>query len=108
VQHKVKGSCAKYFTETVLANALQFPQDEVKDFEKQLFEIQAELNAEGISHEGKTAEEVYAERLAAIQLCEGVVQDGPTVVKSLLARCLLWVEVIETRCDCSQSCFIYD
>lgn len=89
--------------ENLSPDTSQFPQDEVKDLSQQLLKIQTELHAEGVSHEGKTAEEVYAERLAAINLSEGVEQDGPTVVKSLLARCLLWVEVIEAKCATLQS-----
>lgn len=85
------------FKQGYSSDALKYPRDEVKELSQQLDAIQSELHAEGVSHEGKTAEEVYAERLAAISLCEGVEQDGPTVVKSLLARCLLWVEVIETK-----------
>lgn len=76
---------------------MQFPAKEVKEFEKQLFQIQEEVHVEREEHEGKSAEEVYAERLKIINECPGCVKDGATVVKSLLARCLLWVEIIEEK-----------
>lgn len=70
---------------------------EVKDFERQLLQIQDELHVESDSHEGKTAQEVYAERLRLIQECHGCIKDPETTVKSLLARCLLWVEIIQEK-----------
>lgn len=75
----------------------QFPVKEVKDFETQLLQIQEQLHAERDPHEGKTAQEVYAERLRLIQECPTCVKDPETTVKSLLARCLLWVEIIQEK-----------
>ncbi|SMQ55801.1 unnamed protein product [Zymoseptoria tritici ST99CH_1A5] len=75
----------------------KFPSKEVKEYEDQLHEIQTELHADAPTHEGKSAEDVYAERLALIQLADNVEEDGTTVAKSLLARCLLWAEIIQTR-----------
>lgn len=71
---------------------------EVKDFEAQLLHMQSQLNDKRDNHEGMTAEQVYAERLDAMSLTEGQVADGPTVVRALLTRCLLWVEIIIEKC----------
>lgn len=70
---------------------------EVKDYHNQLEQIQSELHVAGISHEGKSAEEVYAEALAKIHIDEGKILEGNQVVTSLLTRCFLWVEIIEER-----------
>lgn len=70
---------------------------EVKDFEAQLLQIQDQLHVERDPHEGMTAQEVYAERLRLIQECPTCVSDPETTVKSLLARCLLWVEIIQEK-----------
>ena len=78
-------------------DGLQFPAKEVKDFENQLNEIQTKLHADRDPHEGKTAEEVYAERLRVITLCDSMVQEPDMVVKALLARCQLWVEIVEEK-----------
>ncbi|KAI7585939.1 hypothetical protein KC343_g19457, partial [Hortaea werneckii] len=75
----------------------KFPAKEVREFERQLLDIQASLNESRDAHEGKTAEQTYAERLASLSLTEGGISDGPTVVRALLARCLLWLEVIQER-----------
>lgn len=69
----------------------------MQDFQQQLQEIQADLHDTGVEHEGITAEEAYAERLAQLHIEEGFVQDGDKVVSVLLARCLLWVEIIQER-----------
>jgi len=63
----------------------------------QLLQAQEELHVAGVSHEGKSAEEAYAERLAQLHLEEGVIQDGAKVVSTVLQRCLLWVEIVEER-----------
>ena len=62
-----------------------------------MLEIQKEVHYDMDPHEGKSAEEVYAERLAMMQICETCQQPPEVVVKSLLARCLLWVEIIEQK-----------
>lgn len=72
---------------------------EVKELEDQLQRIREELHESGFTHEGQTAEEAYAERLEQLHLDEskGVVQEGNRVVSVLLARCLLWLEVIREK-----------
>ena len=75
----------------------QFPVKDVKELEAQLVQIQEELHEGRDPHEGKSAEEVYAERLSQLSLTEGGPQDGATVVKALLARCLLWCEIIQEK-----------
>jgi len=65
--------------------------------EDQLISISEEMHESGHSHEGKTAEEAYAERLAELHIDEGVIQEGNQVVSILLSRCLLWVEVIQEK-----------
>lgn len=69
----------------------------MKELEAQLLLIQKELHEDRDPHEGKSAEEAYAERLSKLSLTEGGVQDGEVVVKALLARCLLWCEVIQEK-----------
>lgn len=75
----------------------QYPAAEVKDYHDQLLAIQAQLPDAQVPHEGVSAEELYAERIALIQLGPGV-QPGERVLNSLLVRCILWVEVIEEKC----------
>jgi hypothetical protein len=76
---------------------VQYPQKEVKELERQLLQIQGELHADRDPHEGKSAVEVYSERLRLIQEYPLNVQEPETMVRSLLARCLLWVEIIEEK-----------
>ena len=59
--------------------------------------MQRELNADLDLHPGRTAEEVYAERIRTITLAMNPDQDGRTVLNGLLARCLLWVEIVEEK-----------
>ncbi|KAF4553338.1 Hypothetical protein D9617_7g030650 [Elsinoe fawcettii] len=75
----------------------KYPAKEVKDLYDQLLQIQSELHAGEPLHEGKSAEEAYAERLAQISLSENTPQDGDEVVKTLLARCMIWREIIEKK-----------
>ncbi|TKX25392.1 hypothetical protein C1H76_2040 [Elsinoe australis] len=74
----------------------KYPAKEVQDLHNQLLDIEKQLD-EKVSHEGKSAEEAYAERLAQISLQDSSVQDGNQVVSTLLGRCLIWVEVIEKK-----------
>ena len=100
MQHKNKGQLARpdlHRHQCELTVPLKFPANEVKELHKQLLQVQAELKAVGVEHEGKTAEEAYAERLAQIHLDDGVILEGDKVVSTLLARCLLWVEVVEEK-----------
>jgi hypothetical protein len=55
------------------------------------------MHAEADHHQGKTAEQAYAEKLSKLSLTEGGVQDGRTVVLALLARCTLWIEIIREK-----------
>lgn len=75
----------------------QFPVKEVQAFQDQLHKIQEDLHENTVTHEGKTAEEVYAERLAQLSLTDNEIQDGHQVVSALLARCVLWVEIIQIK-----------
>ncbi|KAL1302166.1 hypothetical protein AAFC00_002597 [Neodothiora populina] len=75
----------------------KFPDKDVKEFEEQLHKIQRELSETGFEHEGRTAEQAYADRLASFQIQEGAVPEGNQVVSILLARCFLWVEVIQEK-----------
>lgn len=74
----------------------KYPASEVKDLHDQLLAIQSSLPDLGLAHEGRSKEEAYAERMALVFLEPGV-QPGKTVLTSLLARCLIWVEVIESK-----------
>lgn len=75
----------------------RFPVKDVKELEAQLLAIQQELHEDRDPHDGQSAEEAYSERLNKLSLTEGGVQDGEVVVKALLARCLLWCEVIQEK-----------
>lgn len=75
----------------------KYPAKEVDEYKQQLLQIQSELHVTDVAHEGKTAEEVYAERLAQIHLEEGVIQSGVKVVAQILGRCLLWIEIIQAK-----------
>jgi len=75
----------------------KYPEEEVKEYHEQLLQMQRELNADLDLHPGRTAEEVYAERIRTITLAMNPDQDGRTVLNGLLARCLLWVEIVEEK-----------
>lgn len=69
----------------------------MKELREQLLQIQAELHESGVSHEGRSAEEEYADWLKRISLEEGVIHEGPEVVATLLGRCLLWLEIVDEK-----------
>ncbi|KAJ9619646.1 hypothetical protein H2203_008427 [Taxawa tesnikishii (nom. ined.)] len=46
----------------------KFPVNEVKDLQQQLFQIGDELHESSVEHAGKTAEQVYADKLAQLRL----------------------------------------
>lgn len=62
-----------------------------------LAQIQRDIDGPTVQHEGKSAEETYAERLQQLQLEDGVIQEGGTVVNLLLARCQLWLEIVQEK-----------
>ncbi|KAK4575351.1 hypothetical protein LTR86_001205 [Recurvomyces mirabilis] len=97
ILHELQNHLSRLDPEMMGTYEKLFPSKEVKEFEQQLLEIQEQLHESKITHEGKTAEQVYAERLGQMSLTEGEVSDGPTVVRALLARCLLWVEIIQEK-----------
>lgn len=74
----------------------QFPVKEVDEYRQQLLDIKAELDGSDPSHEGRTAEDAYAERLAELQI-DGSVPEGDKVVMGLLGKCLLWVEIMQEK-----------
>lgn len=55
------------------------------------------MHAEVTTLDGKSAEEIYAERLHNLSLSEGEIMDGRHVVLALLARCELWIEIIREK-----------
>jgi hypothetical protein len=75
----------------------KFPVKEVQDLHDNLKQIQDELKDAGVAHEGRTAEEAYAERLSQVHIDEAHAEEGSKVVSSLLGRCLLWVEIIQEK-----------
>lgn len=78
----------------------QFPSKEVDQFQAQIQQIQAQLDVSEVSHDGKSAEQAYADKLSQMSLTEGAdgeIQDGRTVVKALCIRCALWSEVIKEK-----------
>ena len=60
-------------------------------------EIQQELHADAPTYEGKSAEDIYADKLAKLTLSEGEIKDGREVVLALLARCILWIAIIREK-----------
>ena len=62
-----------------------------------MLKIQSEIHAEALHHEGQNAEEAYASRFAEITLTEGEPHDGKSVVKGLLIRCTLWIEIMREK-----------
>ena len=87
------------------------------EFERQVLQIQADINAEDaldIAHQGENAEQAYSTRMASLSLTEGQTLDGRDVVKALLVRCILWIEIIREKYvllnvhlrDCTDSCII--
>ena len=81
----------------VILTSMQFPKKEVDEYEQQIKEIQEELQVTTYSHEGKTPEQAYEDKLAFLSLTEGGVQDGQTVIKALLIRCTLWIEIMREK-----------
>ena len=75
----------------------KFPVQEVQELGDQLKQIQTELQDASGSHEGKTAEEAYAERLAQIHIDASHSEEGDKIVSALLARCQLWLEIIQEK-----------
>lgn len=78
----------------------QFPAKDVAEFKQQVLKIQEDIHSdisESLAASGLPAEQVFAEKLAKLSLTDGEIRDGPTVVKSLLARCVLWIEIIQEK-----------
>ena len=76
----------------------KFPVKEVQELQEKLKQLQSELQEDaGVQHEGRTAEEAYAERLAQVHIDEAHIEEGHKVVSTLLGRCLLWVEIIQEK-----------
>lgn len=69
----------------------------MNEFEQQVWQIEAEMQAERIQHDGISAEDAYADRLGILSLTEGEVQDGDKIVQALLVRCTLWIEIIREK-----------
>lgn len=62
-----------------------------------MLNVQEALHQQSVSHEGQTAEEAYLEKMKNFHLQEGVIEDGPTVVSTLMMRCSIWYEIIEQK-----------
>lgn len=60
-------------------------------------QIQEEISYGGLEHEGQSAEQAYADRLHQLSLIEGGARDGQTVVKALVVRCTLWIEIVREK-----------
>ncbi|KAK4998971.1 hypothetical protein LTR66_001892 [Elasticomyces elasticus] len=75
----------------------KYPAAEVNAFQEQLLAIQAELHETNVRNEDRTAEEDYADRLSQLNIKESSNAEGPKVVSALLARCLLWVEIVQEK-----------
>lgn len=67
------------------------------ELEHEMLKIQDEMHAETVHHEGQNPENAYASRLSQLNLTEGEVLDGRTVIKALLMRCTLWLEIVREK-----------
>ncbi|TKA79140.1 hypothetical protein B0A49_01322 [Cryomyces minteri] len=75
----------------------KYPASEVKAFEDQLKEIQAGLQDVVAPVGDRSAEEQYADKLREMKLDENHVPEGKKLVLDLLARCLLWVQIVREK-----------
>lgn len=62
-----------------------------------MLKVQDEIHADAFQHEGQNAEEAYASRLAELSLTEGEAPDGKAVIRALLIRCALWIEIMREK-----------
>lgn len=76
---------------------MQYPKEEVDDYQRQLLDIADKLRTSGVcSDNSATLMERYAQKLK-----ETVEEPQPSpekLVTDLLARCLLWADIIQQRC----------
>ncbi|KAK5167898.1 hypothetical protein LTR04_007006 [Oleoguttula sp. CCFEE 6159] len=75
----------------------KYPASEVKAFEDQLKEIQAGLQDVVAPVGDRSAEDQYADKLREMKLDENHVPEGKKLVLDLLARCLLWVQIVQEK-----------
>ena len=62
-----------------------------------MLQIQEQMQVDTFQHDGLSAEQAYEKKLAYLSLTEGDVQDGQTVIKALLIRCSLWIEIMREK-----------
>ena len=62
-----------------------------------MIKVRGDLQVDGLHHEGQSAEDYYASKLHLLSLTEGEVQDGYDVLKALLFRCTLWIEIMREK-----------
>lgn len=77
----------------------RFPLQEVKDFEKQLRDIEERLEGRPVAHPPSdvSPEQRYQDNLRHMSYDTNAAIGGRAVVGGLLTRCLLWAELIQQR-----------
>ena len=78
----------------------KFPTQEVLDFQKQLRDIEANLSWHPtvLKPSELSAEEQYVDKLRHLSYDAANTMPGKEIVVDLLARCLLWTEIMLHRC----------
>lgn len=77
---------------------MQFPTKEVRDFQQQLKEIEANFEGgSGLKPTDRSIEDQYAERLQLIRNDTDPSPEGRKIVETLLARCIIWAELVAQR-----------
>ncbi len=64
-----------------------------------MWKIKEEVHIESIEHDSENPQEAYASRLSKLSLTEGEILDGRTVLKALIYRCTLWLEIMRQKYD---------
>jgi len=62
-----------------------------------MLKVQEEIHADAFQHEGQNAEEAYASRIGELSLTEGEPPNGKAVIRGLLVRCALWIEIMREK-----------
>lgn len=76
---------------------MQYPNSEVREYEKQLKQIEATLHLSVVKTDDRSPEEKYAEKLAQLCLSDDGTNVGLKLVRDLLGRCLLWIQIMDEK-----------
>jgi hypothetical protein len=82
----------------LIALQTEFPEDEVRDFQRQLKDIEKELgSSQALEPSDQTLEEQYVARLEHINYTTEQRYRGKDLVLDFLARVMLWSEIMMQR-----------